>query len=57
MRASPKLKGPAAQSGQRQTVLHAWNELDMGLQDVGGPIGLLSETSPDPRCERRLKLR
>ncbi len=35
-----------------QNVLHAWNVLDMGLQDVGGPIGLLSETSPDPAVRK-----
>lgn len=35
-----------------KTVLHAWNELDMGLQDIGGPIGLLSETSPDPEVRK-----
>lgn len=33
-------------------VLHAWNTLDMGLQDIGGPIGLLSETSPDPEVRK-----
>lgn len=35
-----------------KTVLHAWNVLDMGLQDIGGPIGLLSETSPDPEVRK-----
>jgi thimet oligopeptidase len=35
-----------------QTVLHAWNVLDMGLQDMSGPIGLLSETSPDPEVRK-----
>ena len=35
-----------------KTVLHAWNALDMGLQDTGGPIGLLSETSPDPEVRK-----
>jgi thimet oligopeptidase len=35
-----------------KTVLHAWNELDTGLQDIGGPIGLLSETSPDPAVRK-----
>ena len=35
-----------------KTVLHAWNALDMGLQDIGGPIGLLSETSPDPEVRK-----
>ena len=35
-----------------KTVLHAWNDLDTGLQDIGGPIGLLSETSPDPAVRK-----
>ena len=35
-----------------KTVLHAWNELDTGLQDICGPIGLLSETSPDPAVRK-----
>lgn len=35
-----------------RTVLGAWNQLDIGLQDVGGPIGLLSETSPDPEVRK-----
>ncbi len=35
-----------------KTVLHAWNALDTGLQDIGGPIGLLSETSPDPAVRK-----
>ena len=35
-----------------KTALHAWNALDMGLQDIGGPIGLLSETSPDPEVRK-----
>jgi thimet oligopeptidase len=35
-----------------KTVLHAWNQLDMGLQDIGGPVGLLAETSPDPEVRK-----
>ena len=35
-----------------KAVLGAWNELDMGLQDIGGPVGLLSETSPDPEVRK-----
>jgi thimet oligopeptidase len=35
-----------------KTVLQAWNALDMGLQDIGGPIGLLAETSPDPAVRK-----
>ena len=35
-----------------QRVLGAWNELDMGLQDIGGSVGLLAETSPDPEVRK-----
>ena len=47
-----KLKALPLQSVNVKTVLHAWNVLDMGLQDIGGPIGLLSETSPDPEVRK-----
>lgn len=47
-----KLKSLPLKQVNAMTVLHAWNELDMGLQDVGGPIGLLSETSPDPEVRK-----
>lgn len=47
-----KLKALPLKQVSAKTVLHAWNELDMGLQDVGGPIGLLSETSPDPAVRK-----
>ncbi|MFZ1608066.1 MAG: M3 family metallopeptidase [Rhodoferax sp.] len=42
-----KIKKLPLQQVSAKTVLHAWNALDMGLQDIGGPIGLLSETSTD----------
>ena len=35
-----------------KSVLGAWNELDIGLQDIGGPVGLLSETSPDAEVRK-----
>jgi len=47
-----KLKSLPLQRVNVKTVLHAWNALDMGLQDMGGPIGLLSETSPDPEVRK-----
>ena len=47
-----KLKALPLASANAKTVLHAWNALDMGLQDVGGPIGLLAETSPDPEVRK-----
>ncbi len=47
-----KLKAVPLNKVSAQTVLHAWNALDRGLQDIGGPIGLLSETSPDPAVRK-----
>lgn len=47
-----KLKAVPLDKVSAQTVLHAWNALDRGLQDIGGPIGLLSETSPDPKVRK-----
>nr|WP_295772245.1 M3 family metallopeptidase [Rhodoferax sp.] len=35
-----------------KTVLHAWNALDMGLQDMSGPVGLLAQSSPDPEVRK-----
>lgn len=32
----------------RQTVLQEWNRVEIGLEDFGGPIYLLSEVSPKP---------
>lgn len=46
------LKALPLQRVNAKTVLYAWNALDMGLQDIGGPIGLLSETSPDPAVRK-----
>jgi thimet oligopeptidase len=47
-----KIKKLPIRQVNANTVLHAWNELDTGLQDIGGPIGLLSETSPDPAVRK-----
>ncbi len=47
-----KIKAVPLAQVNAKTVLHAWNVLDMGLQDVGGPIGLLAETSPDPEVRK-----
>jgi len=47
-----KLKALPLTKVSARTVLHAWNALDMGLQDIGGPVGLLSETSPDPEVRK-----
>lgn len=42
---------PLAQADAR-TVLGAWNQLDIVLQNIGGPIGLLMETSPNPEVRK-----
>lgn len=47
-----KLKTLPLQQANAKSVLQAWNVLDMGLQDIGGPMGLLSETSPDPEVRK-----
>jgi len=47
-----KLKALPLKQANAKTVLHAWNALDLGLQDIGGPIGLLAETSPDPAVRK-----
>ncbi len=47
-----KIKTLPLQKVNAKTVLHAWNVLDMGLQDMGGPVGLLAETSPDPEVRK-----
>ena len=47
-----KIKALPIAQVNTKTVLHAWNALDMGLQDIGGSIGLLSETSPDPEVRK-----
>lgn len=33
----------------RDSVLVAWNRHDIALEDIGGPVYLLSEVSPDPQ--------
>ncbi len=43
-----KLKALPLAKANAKTVLGAWNELDIVLQNIGGPIGLLMETSPNP---------
>ncbi len=35
-----------------KTVLGAWNELEITLQDIDGSIGLLSQTSPDAEVRK-----
>lgn len=35
-----------------QNTLHAWNKLDSLVQDVSGPVGLLSEVSPDAELRK-----
>ena len=47
-----KIKALPLAKVNAKTVLHAWNALDMGLQDMSGPVGLLSETSPDPEVRK-----
>lgn len=47
-----KIKAVPLAQANAKTVLLAWNQLDMGLQDIGGPIGLLSETSPNPAVRK-----
>ena len=42
---------PLAQANAK-TVLGAWNGLDIVLQDIGGPIGLLTETSPNAEVRK-----
>jgi len=47
-----KLKALPLNKVRPRTVLHAWNVLDMGLQDLCGSIGLRSETSAGPGVAR-----
>ncbi len=47
-----KIKTLPLQKVNAKTLLQAWNALDMGLQDMSGPIGLLAETSPDPEVRK-----
>ncbi len=47
-----KIKTLPLQKVNAKTLLQAWNVLDMGLQDMSGPIGLLAETSPDPEVRK-----
>jgi thimet oligopeptidase len=47
-----KIKAVPLAKVNAKTVLHAWNQLDMGLQDMAGPVGLLAETSPDPEVRK-----
>lgn len=42
-----KLKTLPLAQANAKTVLGAWNDLDIVLQDIGGPVGLLMETSPN----------
>ena len=43
-----KLKALPLAKANAKTVLGAWNDLDIVLQNISGPIGLLMETSPNP---------
>lgn len=47
-----KLKTLPLAQANAKTVLGAWNELDIVLQNIGGPIGLLMETSPNPDARK-----
>ena len=47
-----KIKALSLSKLNAKTVLRAWNALDMGLQDMSGPVGLLAETSPDPEVRK-----
>lgn len=47
-----KLKQLPLDQANARTVLRPWNELDIVLQNIGGPIGLLMETSPDPEVRK-----
>ena len=47
-----KIKALPLSKVNAKTVLRAWNVMDMGLQDMGGPVGLLAETSPDPEVRK-----
>ena len=42
-----KLKTMPLERVSAKSVLGAWNALDMGLQDLDGPLGLLAQVSPD----------
>ena len=46
------LKALPLDKANPKTVLRAWNGLDIVLQDIGGPIGLLMETSPDAEVRK-----
>ncbi len=47
-----KIKTLPMQQVNVRSVLGAWNQLDIIQQDIGGPIGLLLETSPDPEVRK-----
>jgi thimet oligopeptidase len=47
-----KIKALPLKGLNTATVLRAWNALDIGLQDIGGPIGLLSETHPEANVRK-----
>lgn len=47
-----KLKALPLAQANAKTVLGAWNGLDIVLQDIGGPIGLLTETSPNAEVRK-----
>ena len=47
-----KIKALPLSKVNAKTVLHVWNALDMSIQDMSGPVGLLAETSPDPEVRK-----
>ncbi len=47
-----KIKALPLDKVNAQTVLEAWNVMEMGLQDMAGPIELMSETSPKPAVRK-----
>lgn len=46
-----KIKALPMAQVNTKSVLHAWNALDMGLQDIGGSIGLLAGRA-DPEVRK-----
>ncbi|MBC7917587.1 MAG: Zn-dependent oligopeptidase [Rhodoferax sp.] len=47
-----KIKTLPLKQANAKTVLGAWNQLDIALQNMGGPIELLQETHPNPEVRK-----
>jgi thimet oligopeptidase len=47
-----KLKTLPLNQANAKTVLGAWNQLDIVLQNMDGPVGLLAETHPSPEVRK-----